>query len=177
MSHKSKADRQREAQERNCKDLPLQEAKLAEALALARAQPGDVVASRLNDERLALERAYRDAGHSAVMASGMANSAAAGRPGSWHSAPEVPLHTMEPECIDDTVLVLTSAVPPVAYVLLTPHPFRPAILVRTGALTGGESMVVRVSILQIDALAVALQRRGVQPFKSEDAYMTHLCAA
>lgn len=176
MSHKSKADRQREAQERKRKDLPRQEARLAEALAHARAQPNcEFSASRLVDERLALERAYLDTGHSRVMALGMANAAAAGRPGSWLSAPEDPLRAVEPDSIDDAVLLLTAAEPRVVCALLTPHPFLPAILVRTGALEGGKSLVVRLSILQIDALATDLQRHGIAPFKSEAPYAEQLC--
>jgi len=167
MSHKDKATRQREAQQRKRTHLPRQEALVADALSYARMNRHDAnSADRLTAQRDALERAYIEAGYSSVEAAGMANAAADGKPGSWLSGPPKGDREVEPESVADAVAALQSMVPGIVSAQAAPHPFRPAIQVVAIGSDGAErKLVVNLSILEIDKLTSALQSVGISVFK------------
>ncbi|MBK6616639.1 hypothetical protein [Ottowia sp.] len=162
MSHKSREQRQREAQERKRLGLPKQEKRVADAVEELRAHPGSVqLASLLDSERLALQRAYVESGIDQEQAEGMATAAAAGKPGSWVlQATTEQKRPQEPGSIAEAVLLLKQRYPTVGMVALVPHPFRPAIQVLRWTLPPEELMVVQLSILEIERLAGALAAAG-----------------
>ncbi len=163
MGHKTKDMRRQEAMERKRKFLPVNEARVAEALAYALQHPNEAYAQeRLRSEASALEAAYVDAGYSLDMAVGMANAAAAGKPGSWLSNMSNLASATEATTLEEAVDRVKSMTPAVSSAHLMPHPFRPAIQITLEFQSQSEKhMVADMSILEIDRLIAALTRAGV----------------
>jgi hypothetical protein len=182
MSHKTKAERQHEAQLRRRKYLPKLEHCVADALSYRNANPGSQWAvQQLEIEMRRLERGYVDAGYSATEALGMSKAAAAGRPGSWliggvasAQEPEFPVARTYERTIQGAVTQIMALGPDATAVFMEPHPCFPAIRVLAFGGHWDGSLTVRLSILSIRDIEKALNAIGVKAYLSEAAYQLEL---